>query len=44
MKPDNEIKRDVEAEIKWSPDVDEADVAVKISDGVVTLTGFVRTY
>jgi len=44
MKPDREIKRHVEAELVWSPDVDDTDVAVKVSDGVVTLTGFVRSY
>jgi osmotically-inducible protein OsmY len=44
MKPDNEIRRDVEEELRWSPDVDETDVAVKVNDGVVSLTGFVRSY
>jgi osmotically-inducible protein OsmY len=44
MKSDTEIKRDVEAELSWSPDVDETDVAVKVNGGVVALTGFVSTY
>ena len=44
MKLDSEIRRDVEDELRWSPDVDETDVAVNVNDGVVTLTGFVRSY
>ena len=41
MKADNEVRRDVEAELRWSPELDDKDIAVKVSDGVVTLTGFV---
>jgi len=44
MKPDSEVKRDVEAELDWSPDVDQTDLAVKVSNGVVTLTGFVASF
>jgi len=44
MKSDNDIKRDVESELRWSPEIDETDVAVKINGGVVTLTGFVNNY
>jgi len=44
MKLDSEIKRDVEAELNWSPDVDQTDLAVKVTDGVVTLTGFVPSF
>ena len=40
MRPDNDIKRDVEAELKWAPDVLETDIAVKVTDGVVTITGY----
>lgn len=40
MKTDADIKRDIEAELQWAPDFDETDVAVKVSDGVVTLTGY----
>ncbi|MDE2451694.1 MAG: BON domain-containing protein [Gammaproteobacteria bacterium] len=40
MRTDNDIKRDVEAELKWAPDVLETDIAVKVTDGVVTLTGY----
>ena len=44
MKSDNDIKRDVEAELKWDPDIDATDIAVAVKNGVVTLTGFVRNY
>lgn len=44
MKSDSEIKRDVEAELKWDPDIDATDIGVSAKDGVVTLTGFVRSY
>ena len=44
MKPDSDIKRDVEAELNWSPDVDQTDLAVKVNNGVVTLTGFVPSF
>lgn len=44
MKSDSDIKRDVEAELKWDPDVDATDIAVAVKDRVVTLTGFVRSY
>jgi len=44
MKTDDEIKRDVEAELKRSPQINETDIAVKVNDGEVTLTGFTGTY
>jgi osmotically-inducible protein OsmY len=44
MKTDDEIKRDVEEELRWDPDIDATDVAVAVKDGVVTLTGFVPSY
>jgi len=40
MRTDSDIKRDVEAELKWAPDVSETDIAVKVTGGVVTLTGY----
>ncbi len=39
MRTDVEIKRDIEAELKWSPDVDESDIRVKVTSGVAALTG-----
>jgi osmotically-inducible protein OsmY len=44
MKSDSDIKRDLEAELKWDPDIDATDIAVAVKDGVATLTGFVRGY
>ena len=44
MRSDNDIKRDVESEIRWDPDIKSDDIAVAVKDGVVTLTGFVRSY
>lgn len=44
MATDNDIKRDVEAQLRWDPDIDPTDVVVSVKDGVVTLAGFVRSY
>ncbi|KPH06153.1 osmotically-inducible protein OsmY [Rhizobium leguminosarum] len=44
MRTDSDIKRDVETELKWDPDIDATDIAVAVKSGVVTLTGFVRSY
>ena len=44
MKSDQDIQWDVEAELKWSPDVNEIDIAVKVNTGVATLTGYVNNY
>ena len=44
MKTDSDIKRNVEAELRWDPDIDPTDIAVAVKNGVVTLTGFVRSY
>jgi osmotically-inducible protein OsmY len=44
MRPDSDIKRDVEDELRWDPNVDPTDIAVAAKSGVVTLTGFVRSY
>jgi osmotically-inducible protein OsmY len=44
MRLDEDIRRDVEAELLWEPDIQSTDIAVKVKDGVVTLTGFVRKY
>ena len=42
MKSDIEIKRDVENELRFRPDIDETDIAVKVNSAVVTLTGYTR--
>jgi osmotically-inducible protein OsmY len=44
MKTDDEIKRDVEEELRWDPDIDSTNIAVTVKDGVVTLAGFVPSY
>lgn len=44
MKSDIEIKRDVEDELRLNPDIDATDIAVAVKNGVVTLSGFVRSY
>ncbi len=44
MRTDSEIKKDAEDELRWDPDIDATDVVVAVHNGVVTLTGFVRSY
>jgi osmotically-inducible protein OsmY len=44
MKSDSEIERDVKEELGWHPDLDATDIAVSVKKGVVTLTGFVKSY
>jgi len=44
MKTDNELKRDVEAELRWEPSVTEAHIGVGVKDGIVTLSGHVPAY
>lgn len=44
MRSDAEIKRDVEDELRWDPDINATDIAVAVKDGVITLAGFVRSY
>jgi len=39
---DDDIRASVEAELRACPDVDETDIAVKVTRGTVLLTGFVR--
>jgi osmotically-inducible protein OsmY len=44
MKSDSDIKRDVEEELRFDPDIDATDIGVTVKNGVVTLTGFVKSY
>ena len=44
MRTDSGIKRDVEAELQSDPRIDATDIAVAVKNGVVTLSGFVRSY
>jgi len=42
MTTDTEIEQSVRSELHWSPHLQTTEVAVKVQDGVVTLTGFAR--
>ena len=42
-RPDRDIQHHVESELFACPDVDETDIAVKVTDGTVTLTGYARS-
>lgn len=44
MRSDSDIRRDVEDELRWDPQIDPTDIAVGVNGGVVTLAGFVRSY
>jgi osmotically-inducible protein OsmY len=44
MRSDSDIRRDVEDELRWDPDIDVTDIAVSVNNSVVTLAGFVRSY
>ena len=44
MRDDRKIKQDVEDELRWDPDIDATDIGVNVHNGIVTLTGFVRSY
>lgn len=44
MRTDNEIKKDVEDELRLDRDIDASDIAVAVHDGVLALTGYVRSY
>ena len=44
MRLDTDIRRDVEDELRWDPDIDATDIAVGVHNGVVALSGFVRSY
>ena len=44
MRSDSDIRRDVEDELRWDPDIDDTDIAVNVNNGIVTLAGFIRSY
>jgi osmotically-inducible protein OsmY len=43
MKSNKDIQHNVEAELRWNPKIDGTYIAVEVNDGVVALTGFVRS-
>ena len=44
MKSDSDIKRDIEEELRFDPDIDATDIGVTVKNGVVAPTGFVKSY
>jgi len=44
MKSDDDIKRDVDNELNWNPEIDSTDIATKATSGTVTLSGFARNF
>lgn len=44
MKTDLQLHKNILDELRWDPRVNEAEIAVAVKDGVVTLTGAVETY
>lgn len=44
MRSDNDVKQDVEIELRWIPNFDPTDIGVAVKNGVVTLSGFVHSY
>jgi osmotically-inducible protein OsmY len=44
MISDSEIKKNVEAELQWDPDITTDDMAIAVKTGVVTLVGYVPNY
>lgn len=44
MKTDQQLRRDVEDELSWDPRISDAEIGIAAKDGVVTLSGFVKSY
>ena len=44
MRTDEELRKNVEDELRWAPDLDADNIAVNVKDGIVTLAGFVHSY
>ena len=44
MRTDEDVRDDVESELRWEPGLDATDIVVAVRDGAVTLTGFVRSF
>jgi VCBS repeat-containing protein len=44
MKNNVQLQTDVRAELAWDPRIDDKEIRVTAADGVVTLTGSVRSY
>jgi osmotically-inducible protein OsmY len=44
MRTDDDVKRDVEDEIRYDADAESTDIAASVNGGVLTLTGSVHSY
>lgn len=44
MKTDSQLQQDVMDELQWEPRVDHANIGVAVKDGIVSLSGFVKSY
>jgi osmotically-inducible protein OsmY len=44
MKTDLQLHRDVVEELRWDPQINEAEIGVSVKGGVVTLSGTVETF
>lgn len=44
MKSDSQLRADILEELMWEPSVNDAEIAVAVKDGVVTLSGYVDSY
>jgi osmotically-inducible protein OsmY len=44
MKSDSDLKRDVENELNWNPELNSTDIASKATDGTVTLSGTAQNF
>ena len=44
MKTDTELQKDVMTELEWEPSIKAAEIGVGVTDGVVTLSGYVDSF
>ncbi len=44
MKTDTRLRDDIIAELDWDPRFDARDIGVAVKNGIVTLTGHVKSY
>jgi osmotically-inducible protein OsmY len=44
MKSDSQIQKDVQEELNWTPEINAAEIGVSVKNGIVTLTGDVKSY
>jgi osmotically-inducible protein OsmY len=44
MKTDSQLQHDVLAELEFEPSIDSAEIGVAVTDGVVALSGYVKSY